>query len=69
MTHSFTVSDMTCGHCAGRITAALRSVDPAARVSIELAQHRVAVDGSAARDDYAQAIRSAGYTPAAAASS
>ncbi len=69
MTHSFTVSDMTCGHCAGRITAALRKRDPAARVSIELTKQSVAVDGSAARDDYAQAIRAAGYTPAAAASS
>ena len=64
MTHQFTVEDMTCGHCVGRITKALHTFDPAARVSIDLATSKVSVDGAAERSDYGYAIRDAGYSPA-----
>ena len=32
----FQVNDMTCGHCAGVITKALKSVDPTAQVEIDI---------------------------------
>ncbi len=63
MSIEFKVDDMTCGHCVARVTRALKDADPAVRVAIDLPAHRVTVQGSAEREDYAEAIRSAGYTP------
>ncbi len=64
MTHEFKVHDMTCGHCTSRVTRSLRTFDPDANVSVDLASHRVVIDGAADRDEYAFVIRDAGYTPA-----
>lgn len=64
MAYEFSVDDMTCGHCVARVTQALKGADPDARVTIDLPAHKVSVDGTGERDDYAEAIRAAGYTPA-----
>lgn len=64
MTYEFKVHDMTCGHCISSVTRALRTFDPDAKVSVDLASHRVVIDGAADRDDYVFVIRDAGYTPA-----
>lgn len=63
---TFDVQDMTCGHCAGTITRALREADPDAQVTIDLARHLVRV-ASARADARAlgEAIAAAGYTPIA----
>jgi copper chaperone len=61
---SFQVNDMTCGHCASTITKAVKSADKDAKVSIDLARHRVEIEpASADRDELGEAIREAGYTP------
>ena len=57
------VSDMTCGHCAGTITKALKGVDPQARVEISLADKRVRVQTRLSREEVLQEISEAGYTP------
>ncbi|MEK8033139.1 heavy-metal-associated domain-containing protein [Ideonella sp. DXS29W] len=61
---AFQVNDMSCGHCVGAITQAVKGVDPGARIEVDLASHRVQIepagaDGAALAD----AIREAGYTP------
>jgi copper chaperone len=62
----FQVNDMTCGHCAGVITQAVRDTDPAARVEIDLAAHRVMIEpGQAEAAVLREAIEEAGYTPEA----
>jgi copper chaperone len=61
MTATFTVSDMTCGHCEKTVRGALEEVLPGAPVTIDLAAHRVTVEGDAAKAE--EAIREAGYTP------
>lgn len=61
---AFEVNDMTCGHCAGTITQALKAADRDAKVHIDLATHRVQVEPAAAdAKELANAIRDAGYTP------
>lgn len=60
------VPDMTCGHCAGTITKALKELDAQARVEISLPEHRVRVESAAGKDAVVQAISEAGYTPQAA---
>lgn len=64
MTYAFNVEGMTCGHCVARVTRALKEVDPAAAVTIDLSAHTVTVEGAGERDEYAEAIRAAGYAPA-----
>lgn len=61
---SFTVDDMTCGHCASTITKAVKAVDKGAKVEVDLAAHRVQVEPTEAdADELAEAIKRAGYTP------
>lgn len=64
--NTFQLNDMTCGRCASTIRPALAAVDPEAKVSIDVAARRVAVDS--ARADAARlkdAIERAGYTTVA----
>lgn len=63
MTHRFRIEDMTCGHCVARVTKAVRGADPDASVDIDLSSRVALIDGRGERDDYAAAIRDAGYTP------
>ena len=61
---AFEVNDMTCGHCVSAITQAVKRVDPAAEVSIDLANRRVAIRASVADGAALQAvIQEAGYSP------
>ncbi len=61
MTTTFTVPDMTCGHCEKSVRSALGEALPGAAVTVDLSSGRVTVEGDAARAE--QAIRDAGYTP------
>ena len=61
---AFEVQDMTCGHCVSTVTKAVQAADRDARVSVDLARHRVEIEPAAAdAERLAQAIRAAGYTP------
>jgi copper chaperone len=59
----FNVQDMTCGHCAGRITKAINDVDADAKVEIKIEGRTVLVDSKASVAELAAAISDAGYTP------
>jgi copper chaperone len=61
--HTFTVTDMTCGHCAGTITKAIKEADAAARVEISLADHSVRVESTLPGAELQKLIAEAGYTP------
>jgi copper chaperone len=62
--HEFQVDDMTCGHCSSAISNAVKSVDPAADVQVDLGAHRVKVSATSVRPgDIAKAIEAAGYAP------
>jgi copper chaperone len=63
---AFEVKDMTCGHCVGTITKAVKAADQDATVQIDLAAHMVTIDPAAAdAATLGAAIREAGYTPVA----
>lgn len=57
------VPDMTCGHCAGRVTKAVKAVDEAASVNVNLENKRVSIGSAHAAGEFESAIREAGYTP------
>lgn len=58
-----TVNDMTCGHCASRVTQAIKSVDEQAKVSIDVAKKYVRIDGAGDIDAITAALTEAGYPP------
>ena len=55
------VPGMTCGHCAGVITKALRELDPAAVVGFDMPQHQVQVDTTQNAAALVGALDAAGY--------
>lgn len=59
----YQVDDLSCGHCVQAVTQAVKAVDPAATVAIDLATKRVDVATTADAGAVAAAIREAGYTP------
>jgi copper chaperone len=60
----FKLPDMTCGHCAGRVTQTLKAADPAAEVAIDLKAQTVQVRTREDRAALAEALADAGYPPA-----
>lgn len=62
----FLINDMTCSHCVGAVTKAVKAVDAAADVHIDLATKIASVTTSAAAKEIAEAIEDAGYTVQAA---
>lgn len=55
------VMDMTCGHCAGRVTQAIRSVDPTARLEIDLPHRQVRIESVCDLAVLTDALAEAGY--------
>ncbi len=60
----FNVNDMTCGHCVGAVTKAVKAVEPTATVSVDLGAKRVEITAPQADAQALKAaIADAGYTP------
>ena len=60
---TFLVEDMTCGHCAGRIKAAIETRLPGTSVTADPDSKRLSVLGSADHEAIKAAVTAAGYTP------
>lgn len=57
----FHTDDMTCGGCVRAIEKAVAAVDPAAKLTADLAAHRIEVATSRSRAEIAAAIQGAGF--------
>lgn len=55
------VPDMSCGHCRAAVTAAIRTVAPAAVVEVDLTARRVRVEGAGEAAAILSALAGAGY--------
>ena len=62
---SFNVQGMTCGHCVKAVTQAVHSVDPQAKVAVDLASGKVEVESIAESTRLAAAIQEEGYSVSA----
>jgi len=62
--HSFTLPDMSCGHCVAAITEALKAVDAQARIDIDREARTAQVVSALPREALVAALIAAGYTPA-----
>lgn len=61
----FDIQSMTCGHCAGVVTQAVKAIDPDAKIDVDLPRHQVRVETQAPRETIAAALSEAGYAPSA----
>ncbi|KAB2684124.1 MULTISPECIES: heavy-metal-associated domain-containing protein [Brucella/Ochrobactrum group] len=57
----FSIPKMKCGGCADSVTAALRQLDAAAPVEIDLEKKEVEFGGNASRDAVLSALAAAGF--------
>ncbi len=55
------VEEMSCGHCAATVQKAVKGVDPAAQVEVDLGSGMVSVDTTADEARVSAAIDRAGY--------
>jgi copper chaperone len=60
--YNFQVSDMTCSHCVATVEKAVKGVDAAAKVDIDLGTLAVKIESDQPVERFAQAIEDAGYT-------
>lgn len=65
MQHTFTLPDMTCGHCVKVVTTTVAKVDAQATLAIDLPTHGVRVESSQPREAFARALDDEGYPEAA----
>ena len=65
MNQTFQVQGMSCGHCVGAVTQAVKSVDPQAEVKVELSSGKVEVQSQQDHAAIARAIEEEGYKVAA----
>jgi copper chaperone len=56
-----TLPTMTCQHCVRTVTEAIRALDPAATVQIDLPQHTLQVVSTQTAQAVAAALAEAGY--------
>jgi copper chaperone len=61
MNQSFQVQGMTCGHCVNAVTQAVKSIDPAAEVQVDLGSGKVQVQSQQDHAAIARAIEEEGY--------
>lgn len=59
--YEFDIPDMSCGHCAGSVTKAIQSVDPAAVADIDLKTRKATVESKADPATIGAALDAAGY--------
>ena len=62
--HSFTLPDMSCGHCVAAITDALKAADAQAEITIDREAKTAQVDSALPRETLAAVLSEAGYPPA-----
>jgi copper chaperone len=60
----FDVQAMSCGHCVGAITRAVKALDPQAEVACDLPARKVRVRTLKPRGDVVHALAEEGYKPA-----
>ena len=59
--HELQVEGMSCNHCVSKVTRAVKAIDDAAKVEVELASKMVRVASAVDFEDLVAAITEAGY--------
>lgn len=59
--YELNIEGMTCGHCVSRVTQAIKSVDSAAKVEVDLSRKYVRITSGYNLTDLTEALAEAGY--------
>lgn len=59
--YEFDIPDMSCGHCVGTVTQAIKSIDPAAVANVDLTTRKATVETKADPGTIGAALDEAGY--------
>ena len=59
--YEFDIPDMSCGHCVGTVTQAIKSVDPAAVANVDLSKRKATVETEADPGTIGAALDEVGY--------
>jgi len=57
----FNIPAMSCGHCVSAVTQAVKALDAAAQINVDLASKKVVVETSQDREAVLAALADAGY--------
>jgi copper chaperone len=57
----FDIPAMTCGHCVKAVTQTVQSLDPDAKINVELASKKLTLQTTKDRQTVATALTEAGY--------
>ena len=63
--HSFTLPDMSCGHCVATITEMAHALDPQAQLTFERETRHLQLVSALPREAWLKALGEAGYEPTA----
>lgn len=63
MSYTFSIPDMSCGHCVARIEKALKESGKAGSYSVDLTAKKVVVETEEAPELIERIIEDVGYTP------
>ena len=55
------VEGMSCNHCVGAVTKAVKELDTNAKVDVNLAKAQVSIESSASTEDIIETLNEAGY--------
>ena len=58
----YRVGGMTCEGCVGAVTRAIKRLDPAVQVQVDLAAGRISVDGAFSPEAVRSAVETAGFS-------
>ncbi|MDT9000754.1 heavy-metal-associated domain-containing protein [Paucibacter sp. APW11] len=61
---TFSLPDMSCGHCVATITKTLQALDAQAQLQFDREARTLAVESALSREQLAAALSEAGYPPA-----
>lgn len=61
---TFSIPNMSCGHCVTAITSAIHALNPVADIAADTTTKQVDVSSTAAETDLRAALSEAGYAPA-----
>lgn len=59
--YEFEVKAMSCGHCVKKVTQAIQSQDPSAKVTIDLVAKRVKIESQSVEAVLRRALEEANY--------
>lgn len=55
------IPNMSCGHCAATIEKAVKTVDPCAKIRVDVAEKTVSIDTTARAETIKAVVETAGY--------